>query len=151
MALIQSDAAKGIIPITYPGAAGVVVAQRYTIEVPTSVVDGDIIELGCIPPGCRVVDMILDSDDLDTGTPAIVLDVGVMSGSWGDNDAARTCGDEFLDGVTVAQAGGVVRPTLAKAFRVDAAATARSIGVKIVTDAATAAAGTIGLTVLVTA
>lgn len=150
MAVHQSEAAKGQTPVAYPAYAGHVVAQRYAFTVPANIVEGDIVEMACIPPGCRVIDVVMDSDDLDTGTPAIIWDVGIMSGDWGVKDNARTCGDEFLDGVTVSQAGGVVRPTLAKAFRTSAAATARSIGAKLVTDAATAAAGTIGLTVLVT-
>jgi hypothetical protein len=93
----------------------------------------------------------MDSDDLDTGTAAIVWDVGIMSGEFGANDGARTCGDEFLDGVTVSQAGGVVRPTLAKAFRTSSAQNTRGIGAKLVTDADDAAAGEIGLTVFYTA
>lgn len=147
MTMFQGSAAKGITPVSYPAYAGHVVTQRFSMAVPTTVANGDILELACIPPGCRPVDLVLDSDDLDTGTPAMTLDVGVMSGEWGDDTAGRTCGKEFFDAATTAQAGGVARPTLAGAYRVAGAAKARSIGVKIVTKAATAAAGEIGLTV----
>jgi len=93
-----------------------------------------------------------DGDDLDSGgSPAILLDVGVMSGKWGENDGGRTCADEFLDGVNTAQAGGVVRPTLKTAFRTSSGAENRSIGVKIATAAATPQAGVLGLTVTVVA
>lgn len=150
MALRQSDYAKGILPTPYPHNAGAAVTQRYAMTVPANAALDDVLELAPIPAGCRVAEIVMDCDDLDTGgSAAIVLDVGIMSGAWGDNDSGRTCGDEFFDGVTTGQAGGVVRPTLAKAYRTPAAATARSIGVKIATAAATGQAGTIGLTVTV--
>lgn len=147
MTVRQNDASMGSLALPYPSMAGQVVAHRFTYTVPTSIVEGDIIDMAPIPIGCRVVDMILDSQDLDTGTPAILLDVGVMSGAFGET-GARTCGAEFFSGSTVAQAGGVARPTLRSAFTVAASASVeRSIGVKIATDAATAQAGEIGLTV----
>lgn len=146
MALHQSNAAKGVTPIPYPSISGPVTGFRVAFTVPDDIVEGDIIEMCAIPPGCRVVDAIFDSDDLDSGTPAIVWDIGIMSGAFGDNDADRTCGDEFFDGITTSQGGGAVRSTLAKAFRTTTAATARGVGAKLVTDAATAVEGVIGLT-----
>jgi hypothetical protein len=151
MTIHQSEAAKGRKPIPNPLQAGEVVSFRETFTVPADIVEGDIIELVPLPNGCVLVDAILDVDDLDTGTPAIVLDVGVMSGNWGDTAQDRTNGDELFDGITTAQAGGVARPTLATAFRIAATTNDRSIGVTIVTDAATAAAGVIGLRVFYTA
>lgn len=147
MAMKQSDAALGRVAIAYPSIAGHVVAQRFAYTLPTDTLEGTIIEMAPIPPGCRVVDMVLDSADLDTGSPAILLDVGIMSGDWGVKDDARTCGAEFFSGSNVAQAGGVARPTLASAYKQAASDTARSIGIKLATDAATAALGEIGLTV----
>jgi hypothetical protein len=149
MGVKQSDAAKGLVPIAYPSYAGCAVSQRFSFAVPAGgLAAGDIIELGCIPPGCRPVDVILDADDLDSnGAPTLALDVGLMSGEWGDADDTRTCGAEFFSASNVAQAGGLARPTLKTAVRVAASDKARSIGVKIATAAATAAAGTIGLTV----
>lgn len=152
MALFQSDYAKGILAVPYPSLAGQAVTHRYAMSIPSGAALNDIFELACIPANCRVADLVLDADDLDTGgSPAIALDVGVMSGNWGENDSGRTCGDEFLDGVTTGQAGGVVRPTLAKAFRTGGAGVDRSIGVKIATAAATGQAGVVGLTVTVVA
>lgn len=154
MALLQSNAAKGIESIPYPSQAGEVVSKRYTVAVGATGAGSalnDIIELAQIPAGCRVVDMILDSTDLDTGGPTITLDVGIMSGDFGVDDAARTCGAEFFAASTVAQAGTAARPTLATAFRTGVTSNHRSIGVKIAAAATTPAAGTIGLTVLVAA
>lgn len=146
MSVIQSAAALGRVAIAYPSIAGHVVAQRFSYTVPVNIAEGDIVELAPIPPGCRVIDMVLDSADLDTGS-AILLNVGIMSGDWGDPANDRTVGAEFFSGSNVAQAGGVARPTLASAFKQGASDKARSIGVKIATDAATAQAGEIGLTV----
>lgn len=145
MAVHNSKYATGEIPLPYPKCAGEVVAYRFSYTVPTTIAEGDIIELAVLPAFCRPVDAIFDSADLDSGSPAIVWDIGVMSGAVGDG-GSRTCGDELFDGITTSQAGGVVRPTLQKAFQISPTSDHRSIGAKLVTDAATAAAGEIGLT-----
>lgn len=148
MAIRKSFAALGRIAIAYPSIAAHVVAQRFAFTVPANIPQGDIIELAPIPPHCRVVDIVLDSAKLDTnGAAAIAVDVGIMSGNWGDDDPDRTVGAEFFAASDVAQAGGVARPTLASAYKQGASDVARSIGVKIATAAATGAAGEIGLTV----
>ncbi|CAN7305616.1 hypothetical protein LJR231_001573 [Phyllobacterium sp. LjRoot231] len=152
MTILQSNAAKGTLPIAYPGYAGQAVTQRHSIVVPANVAANDILEMLPIPPGCRSVELVMDSDDLDTGgAPAITIDVGIMSGDFGSTDPARTIGAEFFAASTLPQAGGVARPTLASAYRVPTSATERSIGIKIKTVAATPVAGTIGLTLTVVA
>lgn len=150
MAVIQNAFAKGTKIAAFPNYAGAVVAQRFTHSFTTGqLVANNIVEMAPIPPGLVPVDMILDSDDLDTdGTPAVTLDVGIMSGAFGDPAQDRTCGAEFFSGATVGQAGGVARPTLASAFRVAAAQSVRSIGIKVATAPDAAQAGTVGLTVL---
>lgn len=147
--LYQSDQAKSIASIPYPACAGDVVAQRISFVFPAAIALGDIVEMGVLPPGCRLVDAILDTDDLDSnGVPTIKFDVGLMSGTFGDNDPTRTCGAEILSAVTTPQAGGVVRPTLATAFRTAPSNVEQPIGIKINTAAATGVAGTVGLTLL---
>lgn len=146
MTIHQSEWAKGRFNVPYPSCAGETVTVRGYFTVPANIVELDIIELLCLPNGCRPVDVIIDSDDLDTGSPAIVWDVGIMSGTWGDDDPARTCGNELFASVNVSQAGGVARPTKKEAYRIARSGADRSIGLKLVTDAATAAAGEIGLT-----
>lgn len=149
MGIKQSEWAKGRLPIPYPSYAGEVVAKRFTAALVAGDLDADdIVEMAPIPPGFRVVDMIFDADDLDTNVgPTITADVGIMSGLWGDTAQDRTCGAEFFAASTVAQAGGAVRPTLKTAFRTGVTDTERSIGIKFPAAAATAAAGTVGLTV----
>lgn len=147
MAVIQSKFAKGVKGVPFPAFAGHVVAMRFDHAFAVAPALNDILELACLPAGARVVDMILDGDDLDSGT-AIVVDVGIMSGNWGDESGSRTVGAEFFSGSTLLQAGGVARPTLKTAFRTTPAANDRSIGVKIATAAGTFVAGSIGLTLL---
>lgn len=150
--LHQSYAARGTIPVPYPSNAGQVVAARYSFDVPANVALNDIVELAPIPAGCRVVDMIADCDDLDSnGAAAVVIDVGIMNGAWGANDAGRTCGNEFFSASNLAQAGGTARPTDKGAFRTGSADYDRSIGVKFTTAPATGQAGTIALTVFLAA
>lgn len=146
--LKQSDVAKGIIGMPYPSEAGDVCAKRATIALTVAPVADDIFEMLMIPAGCRPIDIILDSDDLDTGTPAIAFDVGIMSGTPGKADITRTVGSEFMAASTVGYAGTVARPTLKTAFRVAKSDTERAIGLKCTTAAATFAAGTIGLTLI---
>ncbi len=151
MAIHKSPAALGKLNIAYPGFAGQAVTFRYAMNVPANVLADDILELAPIPPNCRVAEIVLDSDDLDThGTPTMAFDVGIMSGQWGE-DGARTVGAEFFDGITTPRTGGVARPTLASAYRTVASELTRSIGVKVAAAAATGAVGTVGLTVTVVA
>lgn len=147
MAILQSDYGKGIKTMPYPRTAGVVTVARGQLTIPTSIAVNDIVELLGLPPGCDVVDAIFDTDDLDTGgSPAILWDIGLMSGTFGDSASARTCGDQLFAAITTSQAGGVARSTDKRAFRIGPASTARGIGAKLKTAAATPAAGTIGLT-----
>ncbi|MBB3947044.1 hypothetical protein GGQ73_003008 [Rhizobium skierniewicense] len=148
MALIQSKYAKGTEALSYPSNAGEAVAIRFSHQVANAPAAGDILELACIPSNCRVVDIVLDSDDLDTnGAPTMLLDVGIMSGGFSDENPARTCGAEFFSGANAAQTGAVARPTLKSAYRTTPSNIDRSIGIKFTTAAATFAAGQIGLTV----
>ncbi|PZU85214.1 MAG: hypothetical protein DI528_12830 [Shinella sp.] len=147
MSLIQSKYAKGILGAPYPAFAGAVVAQRFAHVLALAPLANDIIELAPLFGNTKPIDLILDADDLDSGT-AIIIDVGIMSGKWGENDGARTCGAEFFSGSTLLQAGGVARPILKTAFRIAPVGYDRSIGVKITTAAGTFVSGQIGLTVL---
>jgi hypothetical protein len=154
MALLFSTVARGSSREAAPlnGASLVAVRLQMTLSTANNVT-GNIIDYLILPADCHLVDAILDTDDLDSnGSPAILLDVGVMTGSPGEDldaaGAARTIGAEIFSASTVAQAGGVVRPTLKTAFRIAPVAYDRSIGVKINTQSATAASGDIGLTLV---
>lgn len=138
----SDDAGRG--NVINPDCAGDLVVNRYELDLSSAPLKGvtlavgDIIDLGPIPANTRVVDVVIDSDDLDSNaSPTITFDVGVMSGTVGDTVSARTCGQEFFDEATVAQAGGVVRMSAKTGFRVDPVQKDVSIGLKITTAAAT--------------
>lgn len=148
--------AGGNVSIAYPDCAGDVVVNRYEIDLTkaplkgVTLAEGDIIDLGLIPALTEVVDVVIDSDDLDTNaSPTLTFNVGVMTGTSGVN-TGRTCGEEFFSDSTVAQTGGVARMAKQGGFRVARANTDVSIGLEITAAAATeAATGKLGVSVFV--
>lgn len=146
----QSDYAKGRLPVPYPMAAGVAVSHRFAMALTAPMLAlAQITEIAKIPADCRVVDIVLDSDDLDTdGAPLLAFDVGILSGDFGDVDlgGARTMGAEFFAASQLGRAGGVAFPSLASAYRTANSDKERGVGIKITAAAATAAAGTLGIT-----
>lgn len=153
MALLQTEHATGQIVAPTPCGAGDVVSYRASFAFTTAEeLLNQIVEMGPLPADCDLVDVILDVDDLDSGgSPSFTLDCGIMDGEVGelldDSGDARTVDATILSAVNTAEAGGVVRPTLASAFRIARSDVDRSIGIKVHAAPATAAAGTIGLTV----
>ena len=147
---------SGPIPVAYPDCAGDVVVNRYEIDLGSAPLKGvtlaadDILDIGIIPATAQVVDVVIDSDDLDTdGSPALAFDVGVLTGTPGTT-GTRTCGNEFFAASTVAQAGGVARMTKKEGFRVARANTDTSVGVKITTAAdVQTSTGKIGVSVFI--
>lgn len=147
---------NGSVSVAYPDCAGDVVVNRYVIDLAATPLKGvtlavgDILDIGLIPALSTVTDVIIDSDDLDTGgSPAIAFDVGVLTGTPGTT-GSRTCGNEFFAATNVAQAGGVANMVKASGYRVAPAATDTSVGIKITAAAATqATSGKIGVSVFV--
>lgn len=150
MSLLQTEHATGQITAPSPCGAGEMTSYRASIALTTGqLVLNQIIEMGPLPAGCILVDAILDSDELDSST-GLTVDVGLMSGSFGDPDPtnARTCDATIISATTTPRAGGVVRPTLASAFREPKSDSDVGVGIKIHAAPTTAVAGTIGLTVI---
>jgi hypothetical protein len=150
MTTLASKFAKGYpLPTVNAPTAGVVVANDFFVDLTAAqIVAGDIIDLGILPAGHTVSDVILAPDDLDTNvSPTLTLDVGIMSGTPGDTTSVRTCSAVIFSASTAAQSGTPARPSLKSAFNILPTDADRSIGVKIVTGAATAAAGRIRLRV----
>lgn len=139
MATLTSDLAASNSAFTGPGG-GVVYVRECVYSALSSLALNDVIQMIPVAPGERVVDLQLICEDLDTGTPAIVLDVG-------DGDDT----DRYIDGSTAAQAGGVTRmgsgiDTDAEAIAYNKLYTvADTIDVLVQVAAATPAAGTIRL------
>lgn len=74
-----------------------------TYTVAAALVQGDVFKMVPVPKGATVIGGWLKTTDLDTGSPALVLDVGT-------DDVGVPAGtadpDAFIDGATVGQAGG---------------------------------------------
>ncbi len=137
MALFQTNEAKGIVITPGPLRTGEVCCISADFTVPAGLALNDIVEMLPLPALCTVVDATLISDNLDSnGTPLISLDVGILSGEAGKNDAARTCGNEFFAADTVGRAGGSSRMSKAAGFRIAKTETERAIGMRVATGAA---------------
>lgn len=139
---IQSDWALGRKQAPTSREGGGVVAQRFEATIDADLDVGDIVELAVLPAYHTVVDAILDTEALGTG---VSVDVGVMSGSVGDPDGTRTCGDELFSAED-ASAAAVVRASESSAFTIAPVGADRSIGVKV--SAAVTAGKKIALTML---
>lgn len=142
MALKQSLHALGTIPMPLPiGPALVAVRSSYTLTADLSA--NDIIEMGLLPANCVPVDLILDNDDLDSGTTATVS-VGLLNAAKDDLTGALW----LTDSTAVRSAATGTRADalgLHSMSRVTSTGADRSYGVKITADT-NATSGTIGLT-----
>lgn len=67
---------------------------------------GDIVELGGIPDGCIVTDLVVDNGALGASS---TLDSGIVSGDYAKKDNARTMGNEFFAASASATAGVIRR------------------------------------------
>lgn len=147
-----SKFADGTLGYVGADSSGNVVVNEFFIDISAAQnVAGNLFDVGILPQYHTVVDMILIPDDLDTGTAAITLDVGIMSGTPGDAVSTRTMGAEFFSASNAAQTGTPTRMSAATGFKVLPTDTPRSIGVKVVTGPNVAAAGRIRLLALLAA
>lgn len=147
--IFQTDWATGVRIAINPDGCDDTVTNRYEFSYPAAngPAAGDVIEMGPLLGDTTVVDMYIDTDDLDAGAAAS-LDVGIMSGTPGVADATRTVDQTFFAGSTKAQSGGIDRITKSSAVRVVPTTADRSIGVKVVAAPATPQAGTLAIVVL---
>lgn len=90
-----------------------------------------VIEMCGVAEGLVINDAMLVVEDLETGTAAITLDVGVVSGTYGDAVTTRTCGNEILAASTVGQAGGLARMVKSAAVLIAPSLDITPIGIKI--------------------
>lgn len=151
-AATANDYMTGRKPLPTPQGQEIV-ACRFTIELGTGDLDtGDIGAFAKLPAGCVPVDVIVDASDMDTGGggASLVFGIGIMTlaadsalstvaadggGAWGVTTAVKTA---FRERIV---------PTLNNMSAVTPTATDRLVGA-IVTAPETAAAGTLGLTLL---
>jgi len=134
--MLKSANVAGARPAVYPDEAGKVLVSDGTYEITAALnVDEQTIALCSLPAGCIPLDFTLIVDDLDSGTPAIVVDGG------GINAAEDAVDQIMVPASSVAQAGGVARSMLFP--MVAPVETETLFGMHITTAAGTAAAGTI--------
>lgn len=149
MATIKSDNASGANPAPVPVAQEVVSVYEDIALTAGQVVNQNVIQLCILPANCVPVSYVLQSTDLDTGTPTITFDLGVLNDAGAAiSTAAADGGDEWLDGSTLPQAGGIALSTAsATTFGVLKDVTPvnedRIIAVLIASAVATPAAGTV--------
>ncbi len=103
---------------------------------------GDIIEMCGLAEGLIVNDVTLICEDLDSnGSPTVTIDVGVLSGVYGDAVSSRTMGNEFIAASTVGQAGGAAHSTKAAGPMIAPSLDITPIGIKTAAAIATAVVG----------
>ena len=142
MALYQSKAIKAGRPAATAVEAfcPVVVVGEYLTA--TGLTANDVIEMVAFPANTVPIDVTLVCEDLDTGgSPAIALDVGLLSGSYASTASGRTCGAQFLSASNIGQAGGMARANVAAGLLLGHSSSDRSLGIKVGTAAATLATG----------
>lgn len=125
--ILQSKLATGEeqAPQTYGHGIVASYLASYTIATGVTVATTDIIEIGVLPGGCRIVGAkIFPTGDFGAGNTA---DVGIMSGDVGSTDSTRTSGDELFDGQTLTAASEISSDEALLVAPVDKH---RSIGVK---------------------
>lgn len=146
MAIILSQFATRQQRIATSDSAGNLVVNPFFVDLKAGdLLAGNTIDLGVLPAGHTVHSAILIPDDLDTGT-TITIDVGLMSGVVGENNAARTVGTELFAASTAAQTGTPVSAATTKsAHTIVPVGFDRSIGAKIVTAPTGATAGRLRL------
>ena len=150
MAILNSKQVASKTPYISVTKTGDVAAPRQVYALSAALALNDIIVMGSLPQGCLPVDLILDSDDLDTGgSPAITLSVGILNAGQTDIDTTASGGAAWIAASTVAQAGGLVRPTTAAITRTPVSTSEQFWGIKVAAAPATGAAtGTIGATLM---
>lgn len=135
MTTFVSKHGDGRAPIASQNAA---FPQMCLLEFVTtaSLAAGDIIDLGPLPAGVRVVDSAIISEDVDTnGSPTITMSLGLLNA--GKTDLNGGTNETWITASTVGQAGGTVRATTNASYLLGASATERRLGLKVVAAAAT--------------
>lgn len=146
MTILQSDHAKGLYTPAVGYAAGDLMVSRFTYTFSAGATTSDIVELGILPAGTRIVDASVITEGTFTGITAAV---GIMSGTVGSKDTGRTSGSQLFSAVDLATAGSTVqRMTSVSGALLATAETDRSIG--LVVSGTVAAATTKTVTLLLT-
>jgi hypothetical protein len=136
MAIVLGPVAKNQ-SVAYPQSAGDVIVNRFEATITATLATTDILEIGVIPPNCRLIDAYIDVG-ASLGATATV-NVGVLNGVHGaakmpdgTTDRALVAGTEIFTG-QAGTASAVARATLPTAFRISPTAVERGIGLQFAT------------------
>jgi hypothetical protein len=147
MAILLSKHAAGTIASPVPAGAELVVCRAsYTLT--ADVAANDLIQMMNLPANAVPVDLILDTDDLDSGATGTVT-VALANAGLTDIDTTASGGAGWLTAQSIQAATGVRADAagLRAMSRCAASATAnRPVVIKIVGETAAAAGAVIGLT-----
>lgn len=147
MALTRNNVALGTIPVPNPLDPSLYSFRgQLIIAVAAAFAAGDIIELGYLPAGCVVDEVILDTDALPGAGAAV--SAGLLLANKTDLDLTASGGAAWLTAQVVATAGGFRSDSagLRAASRMTKVDYNRPFGLKV-TTAITSTTGVIGLTV----
>lgn len=143
MAIFQSDVAKGLVSYPVPYAANEVVCLEFDFTFSTTfVAAADKLELGVIPQFSEIVDWTFIPQNLNGN-----ITVGLMSGTFGDPDNARTTGSEFISATAMASA--MIRGAAAAPFLLPKSNVLRPIGLTASADITGAANKSIKMLLMV--
>jgi hypothetical protein len=158
MATKQSLTCSGSKPAPIPTGMEEINVRESVATTAADIAINNVVQLLVLPANCVPTEYLLDITDLDTGTPAILLDFGLLTTSVNASGqrvngttisiAAADGGDEWIDNSTLAQAGGIALDTASAALhRVLMAVTPvdydRVVAVVVAVAATGALAGTI--------
>lgn len=130
MALIRGDYARGLKALPCGDSAGEVICERFSIVIPagTNPAVNDVIEIAGLPAFHSIVDATVVVDNLAT----TALDIGLVSGTFGENNGARTCGNELFAAQAAASQLSA-RMSKVVGFRMAPYAVDIGIGLKVLT------------------
>ena len=146
----SNDQLTGRKPVRFP-AGGEMVAERFTIAVTAGELAlNNVGIVGILPAGCVPVDVIVDGTDVDTSTAAMVLQVGIANAGVTDISTAAADGGAHWGTTTAVNTAFTQRltPNGQAMVNVQKASTDRNLAIKVGTAPTTAAAGTLGVTLI---
>ena len=112
-------------PSGFHAGASVTILHTHVFD-KESLDPADVLELMPLPAGARVVAMTYPSENLPAGNGTI----GLMSGTPGEPDGARTVGSEYVNAVAHAATDGNVTLVTLAAAALNPSDSPRSIGFK---------------------
>lgn len=147
MAIVKTENVTGVNPAPVPIASEVVTVREKLSLTAAQVANGNVLEMALLPAGCVPVGYKIRSADLDSGSPAITFDVGLVNaGETAISAAAEDGNSKWVTNSTLAQAGGLLLDTASAAAwailgAVQAVSKNRIFGAVITAGAGTPAAG----------